>query len=252
MQHHALRAAGVVDAEAPLAERLDPRRERPRRPGERGAHPGAREHGLAARVERHQVERQARRQHAVRRLGVHVEVELGRRRDVPGHVHRAAHRDHAPDERQRAGVGLERERQVRERAEGDDGEEPLQAPGRLDDQLDRVRQDRRPLGLRPVREVRETVLAVVAGRGHERAGERARRALADGGRRVGPAQREQPEEVRGRGGDGDVARDGGDRLHAELGGTPREQQGERIVDARVRVDQDGDQGISRHPAGIIL
>jgi len=62
-------------------------------------------------------------------------------------------------------------------------------------------------------------------------------ALADGGRRVGPAQREQPEEVRGRGGDGDVARDGGDRLHAELGGTPREQQGERIVDARVEDGQ---------------
>ena len=252
MEHHPLRAARVVDAEAALAERLDPRRQRPGRPRERGAHPRAREHGLPGRVERHQVERQARRQHAVRRLRIHVEVELGRRRDVPGHVHRAAHRDDAPDERQRAGVGLEREGEVRQWAERDEGEQPLQAAGRVHDQRDGVRQDRRPRGLGPVREVGEAVLAVVAGGRDERAGERPRGSRRDRGRRGGPAQREQAEDVGGRDLDGHVARHRRDRLDAELAGAPREQQGERVVDARVRVDQDGDQGISWRRAGIIL
>ena len=239
MEHEPLCAARVVEPEAALAERHDAVDERARFAPERRLQTGARQDGLARRVEGHEVQGQARGEHPVGGLGVHVHVELRRRRDVAGHVHGAAHRDDAADQAYRAGVRLERQREVGQGPERDERQQPLQPPRVFDDHAHRVGLERRLLGLGPVREVAETVLAVVALGGEEGARERLGGAHGDHGARRRLAQSEQAEDVDRPLLHGNVAGDRGDRLHADLRRAPAHQERERVVDPGIGVDQDG-------------
>ena len=238
MQHHALRAARVVDAERAVAERGDPRGERPGRAREGLLQARARQHRLAGRVERDEVEREPGGEDPVRRLGIHVHVELGGRRDVARHVHGAAHRHDAADELHRRRVRLERERQVRHGPERDDRQEALLPPGAVEDQ----RHGGGELAAahrRPVVEVAEAVRAVVARSRHELPGERLGRADRDHRRRVGLAQGEEPADVRGGLLDRHVPRDRRDHLDDDLRRVPRGEERERVVDPGVGVDEQG-------------
>jgi hypothetical protein len=252
VKRHARLAIGVGNPEAPLAERLDARRDRPRRPRQRGAHARARQHRLARRVKGDDVEREPGREDAVRRLGIDVHVELGRRGHVAGHIHGATHGDDAADLPDGRRVFLERERHVREGTQGDQRQLSSVPPGGVDDDADgagRLVQGRRR---RPVREVAEPVLTVVARRRVQRSGQRAGRSRRHDRSRRRPAERQEAGDVRVGRGDGNVPRNRRDDLDPDLGRAPGEEQGERVVDSGIGVDQDGRQGISSRWSLIIL
>jgi hypothetical protein len=252
VKRHPRLAIGVGDPESALAERLDTPGERARRPRQRGAHARARQDCLARRVKRHDVERQPGREDAMRCLGIDVHVELGRRRHVAGHVHGAAHGDDTSDLPHGRRVFLERQCHVREGAERDQRQLSPIPPGRVDHDADGARRLLQGLGGWPVGEITEPVLAVVARRRAQRPGQRAGGPRRRDRARRGPAERQQAREVRVGRGDGNVSGDRRDELDPDLGRAPGEEQGERVVDAGVGVDQDGRQGISSRCSLIIL
>ena len=180
-----------------------------------------------------------------RGLRVHPDVELGGRRPVPL-ADGAAHQADVPDLRCQRRRREQQLGDVRERARRD------QRHG-LRRRLERRPQEReRTLGpdlgarLGQVRAV-EPALAVHVVRDLERPHQRCRRAR--GHRHVGPIeQREHPQRVARRLAQADVAAHGRDAEDVELGAREGQGDGERVVVARVAVEQHRDpRGYGRLP-----
>src|SRR4030095_13087835 len=95
---------------------------------------------------------------------------------------------------------------------------------------------------RPALDLTQTVGAVVALGGDERAPERLGRALGDAPRRGRAPPRQEPEEVDGGVRDVDVAGHGGDPGQTEVGRAPGIEQGQGVVDPGIGVDE-GQHGI---------
>ncbi len=206
-----------------------------------------REHHPARHVERHQLHREPGLEHRRGRLRIHVEVELGGRRDVAGHRDRAAHDHDAAGPAEPPGVLLEGERQVGQRPQGHDGQLGSPAICRVQNHfrsrphlngVGRLRVAGLPVGLDEALEVAEPVLAMHLVRGDQRPLERGRGAAGERRRRIGRGDREDAAGVRGRAIHRDVAGDGGDGLDARVGRAQGEQDRQRVVDAGVGVDQE--------------
>ena len=180
-----------------------------------------------------------------RGLGVHPDVELGGRRPVPL-PHGAAHEADVPDLRRQGGCREQQLGDVRQRT-GRDQRHGLRC------RLERRPQEReRPLrtdlraGLGQVRAV-EPALPVHVVRDLERAHQRRRGARRD--RHVGPVEQgEHPQRVARGLAQADVAADGRDAEDVELGAREGQGDGERIVVARVAVEEHRDpRGYGRLP-----
>jgi hypothetical protein len=186
-------------------------------------------------------------EHLRRRLRIDEEVELGGRADVAGHRDGAAHDHDAAGPREPSRIPGERGGQIGERSEGHHGQ--LGAPP-----IDRVQNHfggrsrlngRERLGIArpPVRldepvEVPEPILAVDVAGGDQRAPERGFGPPGDRRHRVGGAHREDTAGVGGGPVDRYVAGDHGDRLDARLRRGQGEEDGQRVVDAGIGVDQE--------------
>ena len=172
---------------------------------------------------------EAAREDALRGLGVGPDVELGRGRDV-ALGDRAAHQ-HDPL-RLRLRVAREQERDVRQRAGGDE----RRALDPLGEEVDRVLGRRLGLRRRQVGAV-EARLAVHVG-GHARLAHE-RPAGAGGDRDLAAAgELEHADRVGGRLLERLVAGDRRDAPQLELGAAEREQDRDRVVVAGVAVEQD--------------
>ena len=79
-----------------------------------------------------------RLQRDVRRFGIEVEIELGRRRDVAVAGDRAAHHHEAGDPLRQRGIQLERQRDVGQRAQRDQHQPPRVCVGQAQDGQSRV------------------------------------------------------------------------------------------------------------------
>ena len=183
----------------------------------------ARHRGPTGRVERHEVQREARVQHARRRLGVDVDVELRRRRHVAPDVHRPAHRDDAPDPSHRRGIGFAGQGDVGQRPESDERQPGAVVPRLFHEELDRTRWPRPGLDLRPVAEGAQAVGAVITLGRLERARERRLGARGDERPRLRAAQGEQAEQVDRALAERDVAGHRRDRLHPHPRRSPRQE-----------------------------
>ena len=180
--------------------------------------------------------RQAAPEHAPRSLRVDVDVELGRRRHVP-FGDRAAHDHDALEGRRLLRVTGQKEGDVGQWADRDERDRPLGAEDVLGQEVDGVLRDRLALRLRERRPV-EPGLAVNVVGDEELPGERPVGARGDG--HVAPAHElEHAERVRGRLLERLVAGDGRDAEELELRAGEREQEGDRVVMARVAVEHDG-------------
>ena len=171
-----------------------------------------------------------------------MQVELRRRRHVAGHVDGAPHDDEATDAPERDAVARQRERDVGERAQRDEGQWLARTTQGVEDEVGAIEVRQRRLDRRPVEEAAEAVVAVVALSRHQRARQRPGRTLGDHGDGRRPPQRQQAKEVTGGVGHLHVAGHGGEAGQAAPGRAPGVQQGQGVVDARVGVDQ-GEHGI---------
>ena len=209
------------------------------RPGRaRGAEPlDVRRHHqrLVGDVEADHRHRHAAVEDAPRRLGVDVDVELGRRGDVPL-GDRAAH-DHDPlHVLGRLGVVRQEERDVRQRADRDERDRPGRAEDPLGEEVDRVLLDRCALRVGQARPV-EPGLAMDVGGDEELAGERPVGAGCDV--HVPTADElEDAQGVRRRLLERLVPGDRRDAQEVELRAREREQERDRVVVPRVAVEQD--------------
>ena len=199
-------------------------------------------------VERHDGQEPVRLEDREGGLGVVPDVGLGGGRHVAGRERGAAHDRHAADEAGQLGAEAERDREVGQRADGDD----LDLAGtRLragDDLLGGA--DRRVA--RDVARVARVALAVVAvhvvGVAVRAADQRVRRAHRDG--HVGqPGHRERVRGVARRGLDLDVAPDGARGHHLDRRVQGGVEDGNGVIDARVDVEDDRRRGHAYDPAG---
>ncbi len=205
------------------------------------------EDDLAGHVERHEFERQSGLEHHRGAFRVDVEVELRSGGDVARHGDGAPHDDNPGDLPQALGVPLGGLREVGEGAKGDNDQVLPEAIGHFENQIGpvgrlKVVRDRRiawaTVGFDEAIEVTQPVVTVdVAGRDE---GSLERRGLSSGGprHRLGPDDVQNAEDVVYGLVDRDIAGDHGDGLDGRARRGKRQQQRERIVDARVGVDQE--------------
>ena len=197
-------------------------------------------------VERNEGDPHPGREYPIRGDRVDVEIELRGRGHVARLLDRATHDDQPPDPPHRVRVRIECPREVGERPERGDGER-LAVLARLGH--DRVRggptdwlrpvargKERSAVTVEQVGETGQPVFAVHVRRSNQPAAKGTRRAAHQAGRFVGIEEREQAACVVGRCAHAGVAGDGGHELHAQLRGAQRQHDCERVVDARVGVD----------------
>jgi hypothetical protein len=98
---------------------------------------------------------------------------------VARHVDGATHDHHARQAPEGRRIAGERESNIGERTQRDQGERLGGVARQANDQLGRGRRGRRRRRVRPVQHVAESVLTVVGGGGQQRPGQRRRRALRD-------------------------------------------------------------------------
>ena len=170
----------------------------------------------------------------MRRFGIERDVELRRRRDVAVRGHRAAHDDQACDATHQRRIQLQRERDVRQRAERDDD----QSPGMF--VREAKQRERRMLAFghalrRFVLGVAEPIAAVHVGRVARRMQQG--RSGAGEDRRAAAHHVAQLQRVAHRVHDADVARRDRQADHLVVGRIEGHQQGERVVDAGVGIDE---------------
>ena len=250
MQVHAAPAVRQVHSQRVLDDAAHAVGERRRRACERRLQRGGLQRDLARGVERDEVEPHAGVEDPRERLGIDVRVELGVGRYVARHVYRAAHRHHAAGAADRRRVALDGERQVGQRTQGDDREAAAVPRRRVGDHPWGVDGSDSRLDGGPVRQVAESVAAVVRGDA-ERPGQRPCRAGRHERRGQRPAQVEQPEDVADAGLERGVAGHDRDHVHRPLRRAPGQQQRQRVVDAGVGVDEGPAPRIGGHGVGIL-
>ena len=200
------------------------------------------EPGAQGHVGGHQARGDAGAQHQERRVRVRAQVVVDAVRKhatAVRHLAQVAAHDREPAHaRGEVGVLRECDRQVRERADGDDLE-PGPEPRELEQRVDRVR------GLeRRVAAGLEDALALVAEPVEAAAREQRRAATGvDGDLRAAGQLEQAPRHARAQ---QRLASHVGDRRELELGGRERERQAQRVVDIRrhVGVEDDG----AAHPS----
>ncbi len=192
------------------------------------------EDGLVRHVEPDHRHVQPAREHALGRLGVGPDVELGRRRHV-ALGDRSAHHDDALEAV--AAVRVEQERDVRQRARGHEGHGSLARADALHEEADSVLRDGRRTRCRKGRPV-EAAVAVDVRRDGELA--RERRGGAGGHRHVAtPDELEHADRVRGRLLERLVPVGRRDAEQLELRAREREEKRDRVVVPRVAVEENG-------------
>src|SRR5262249_24242481 len=145
------------------------------------------------------------------------------------------HGDDAADLPDGRRVLLERERYVRERAQGDHRQLPPVPPGRVDDDADGGWRLLQGLYRRPVPEITEPVLTVIAGRRAQRPGQGSGRSGSHDRLWYRLPQCQDTGNVRIGRGDGNVAGHRRDDLDADLRRAPGKEQSERVVDSGIGV-----------------
>ena len=180
----------------------------------------------------------------LRGVRIDVDVPLGRRRRVARRSVGAAHEDVALVEARQLGLAKDRDREVRERAERHEGQLAGPAPSLVDQQVHGVAFGQRRRGRRQLR-VAEAARPVRLGRRLEPADERHLATERD----LDVAAAGQLEDRQGVGRDlsrVDVAGDAGHRDQFGVGRRGGVQEGERVVDPRVDVEDQ--RGAIRHAA----